>query len=225
MQLEMDPRTLYKDYVDPATGLLYTPMPSHMEDRFLKHVCVVSELLDEAERTRCKQHINSRLKIKSSRKTDWVFLTVNFDPSKSFAECFKAAQKLGNRRIWEWSCWVHEQRGETPATAGEGHHVHLLAKIKSATASAKSRSKSTVCHVCAVENSAIFNWKYIPEEYLSDKYQYITGAKAIEKQVKQSVDQLWREKNNILSIYSYGKIPDEATATTTTATQEKGEPL
>lgn len=205
----MDFRELYKDYVDPATGLLYSPMPSHLMYPFLERVRHVGELLDEAERLRLRRIINNRLKIQSSRKSDWVFLTVNFDPSKSFTECFKAAQKLGKRKIWEWSCWVHEQRSPEGGRAGEGHHIHLLAKIKQQTASAKTRAKSTVCTVCAVENSAIFNWKYIPEQYLFDKYQYMVGSKALEKQAKQSVDKSWREKNNISPIYHNGPVPVE----------------
>ncbi|WP_196333235.1 hypothetical protein [Cronobacter sakazakii] len=158
-----------------------------------------------------KQQISQSLKCKSLGRTDYVFLTINFDPSKPFDACFRAANKLGNRKIWEWAHWVHEQRGETPETAGNGHHVHMVAKI--AAVNAKTRSKATVCSVCSVNNSAIFNWKYIPEEYVEDKIAYITGEKALEKQAKQVIDKLWRIDNNISPIYHNAKEADEAKST------------
>lgn len=159
----------------------------------------LSSLIEEVERTRAKQSISRALKVKSVRKTDYVFLTVNFDPSRSFEECFKAGQKLGNRKIWEWAHWVHEQRGETEEAAGNGHHLHLVAKL--AAINAKTRAKTTVCHVCSANNTAIFNWKYIPYEYVTDKLAYIMEAKALEKQAKQVIDNVWRLKNNISPIY------------------------
>lgn len=178
---------------------------------FHKHVILVTTLLEEVERTMLKQQISQSLKCKSLGRTDYVFLTINFDPAKPFDACFRAAQKLGNRKIWEWSHWVHEQRGEEPENAGNGHHVHMVAKI--AAVNAKTRSKATVCSVCSVDNSAIFNWKYIPEEYVSDKIAYITGEKALEKQAKQVIDKLWRAENNISPIYHNAKEADEAKST------------
>jgi len=194
----MDYKTLYKPYLAPC-GTKIMDLPSHLINDFYKRCVLITECLEEVERTKLKQSISQSLKCKSLGKTDYVFLTVGFDPSKSFEECFKAAQKLGNRKIWVWSHWCHEQRGETLEDAGKGHHIHLVAKI--AAPNAKSRSKSTVCHVADVKNSAIFHWKYIPEEYLEDKIAYITDQKAIEKQAKQAIDKIWRTQNNISAVY------------------------
>lgn len=173
---------------------------------FHKRVTLITKLLEEVEATQLKQVISSSLKCKALGRTDYVFLTINFDPSKSFEECFKAGQKLATRKIWEWSIYAHEQRGETPETAGHGHHLHIVAKI--AAVNAKTRAKATVCSVCSVANSAIFNWKYIPEEYVIDKIAYIREDKALEKQLKQQMDKVWRLKNNISPIY-YNACPKE----------------
>lgn len=167
----------------------------------------IYKVIEEVERSRIKASVSRQLKVKPLGKTDYVFLTVNFDPSKSFEECFKAGQKLGNRKIWEWALWAHEQRSETIEQAGNGHHMHLIAKI--AAINAKTRAKSTVCTVCSVANSAIFNWKYIPEEYVGDKVEYITMDKALEKQQKQQIDSHWRELFNISPIYYNGKTSYE----------------
>lgn len=207
----MDYQQLYKQFL-AADG---TINPKCNPEQFHKHVIAITTILEEVERTMMKQQISRALKCKALGKTNYVFLTVNFDPSKAFEECFKAAQKLGNRKIWEWSHWVHEQRGETEETAGHGHHVHLVAKI--ADANAKTRAKTTVCHVCQVKNSAIFHWKYIPEEYIDDKIKYITEPKALEKQTKQLIDKQWRLANNISPIYHNAK--DEEGKPTTQGTE------
>lgn len=210
---------LYSRYIDPATNLIYDPMPAHLVPDFHRHCITITKELEELERKVVATTLRKSLAIPSSRKTDYVFLTVNFDPSKAFADCFKAAQKLGNRNIWEWACWVHEQRGDTPDTQGNGHHVHLLAKISSkGTASPKTRAKTTVAPYCDVRNSAIFNWKYIPVDYVPDKFQYITQSKALEKQTKQLHDKVWRRQNNISSIY-YNNAVQVQKATQATETE------
>jgi len=198
----VDFRKLYARFIDPTTDLLFDPMPSQLLADFHRHCITVTRELEDLERKQIAATLRKSLPVASSRKTDYVFLTINFDPSKAFKDCFKAAQKLGNRSIWEWSCWVHEQRGDSPDTAGTGHHVHLLAKVSTlSTASPKTRAKTTVAPYCDVRNSAIFNWKYIPWEYVHDKYLYMTAPKALEKQVKQAHDKLWRSRNKISSIY------------------------
>ena len=194
----MDYKTLYDPFIDPATGLIKELPPSDQRD-FLEHVTLVTETIKEVERRQLKAAVARSLNVKPLGKTDYAFITVNFDPSKAFDECFKAAQKLAKRNIFEWSTWAHEQRGTTPDQAGTGHHVHILAKLSAPNA--KTRAKSTVAHVCEVKNSAIFNWKYIPQEYINDKYEYITQSKALEKQAKQAIDKLWRSENKISTIY------------------------
>ena len=220
----VDFRKLYARYIDPTTGLLYAPMPSALAADFSRHCIVVTKELEELERKRVAVTLRQSLAVPSSRKTDYVFVTINFDPSKAFKDCFKAAQKLGKRSIWEWSCWVHEQGGETPDTAGTGHHVHMLAKLKASTASVKSRAKTTVAPYCDVRNSAIFNWKYIPLEYVNDKFKYMTTPKALEKQVKQLHDRVWRSRNNISAIY-YNNAPEAKKAIEEAATTGEGTTL
>ncbi len=204
----MDYHKYYKEFLTPCGTRIN---PSCNQDFFFKKVITITQVLEEVERTMLKQQISQSLKCKSLGKTDYVFLTVNFDPSKSFEDCFKAGQKLGNRKIWEWAHWVHEQRGETEDTAGNGHHLHLVAKL--AAQNAKTRAKTTVCHVCQVGNSAIFHWKYIPQEFVEDKMEYISDTnKSLEKATKQAIDKIWRTANNISPIYH--------NATTTTTNQE-----
>jgi hypothetical protein len=213
----MDYRKYYKPFLAPCGTSILDPIPASREIEYLQLVRTITECLEEIERNKLRQSISLDLKFKAIGRTDYVFLTVNFDPSKAFGECFKAAQKLGTRKIWEWAHWVHEQRSEDVEHQGTGHHMHLVAKI--AAPNAKTRAKTTVCHVCSVSNSAIFHWKYIPVDYVTDKVAYITEPKAIEKQAKQEIDKLWRIANNISpSYYNANKVsevpPQEASQAT-----------
>lgn len=207
----MDLKTLYDPFIDPATGLIKDPIPAEEERDFLERVLLVTESIQEVERKAVKAAVARSLNVKPQGKTEYAFVTVNFDPSKSFAECFKAAQKLATRNIFEWSTWAHEQRGTTTDQAGHGHHVHILAKL--AQSNAKTKSKSTVAHVCDTKNSSIFNFKYIPLEYVNDKHSYITLAKAEEKQAKQAIDKVWRLNNKIEPVYYNACSPEQFTTT------------
>ena len=202
----MDQET-FREFIDPSTSLTWDPMPNHLVQPFHERCVMVEAVKQEVERTKLKQRLTRNLALTARGKTDYVWLTVNFDPSKSFKDCFKAGQKLGFRNIWEWSTWAHEQRSETEEEAGSGHHMHLLARIKAPNA--KTRAKSTVCTVCDVRNSAIYHWKYIPQEYIPDKLAYITSHKALEKQGKQRIDTIWRHENNISPVYYNGQVPQE----------------
>jgi len=180
----------------------YDPSSDRASYELAEVLAPIHTYIEEAERTKIKQSISRALNVKATGKTDYVFLTVNFDPSKSFEECFKATQKLGNRQLWEWSAWVHEQRSESIEHAGTGHHVHLLAKLsKKNSNTARTKVKTFLSKFCDVRNHHIFNWKWILESYILDKYSYITDSKALEKQLKQVIDKSWRAANNISPIY------------------------
>ena len=141
----MDSREIFREFIDPQTLVTFDPMPAHLVQAFHERCVAAEAVRQEVFRQKMKATYSRSLTPTVRGKTDWVWLTVNFDPSKSFADCFKAAQKLGYRNIWEWSVWAHEQRSETEENAGNGHHIHLLARI--AAPNAKTRAKSTVCTV------------------------------------------------------------------------------
>lgn len=200
----MDPdqmKAYFHAYIDPKTGLLNPHLIGSVD--YFQKVQMLASVIADVERKNVAKIVSKNLSTAGPgrTKTDYVFLTVNFDPSKPFADCFKASQKLGNRQIWDWSIWVHEQRSTTEREAGHGHHLHLLAKVSKAAPSARTKVKTTMSKLCDTRQHAIFNWKWIPEEYILDKLSYITDDKALEKQGKQVIDKLWRTQNNISPVY------------------------
>jgi len=206
----------YAKFVDPGTGLIYVHMSASQATEFHEYTVALGSVIREVERKIILKDVTKALSTthNGKAKTDYAFVTINFDPSKPFAECYKAAQKLGNRSIWEWSCWVHEQRSTTPEQAGHGHHVHLLVKVSKAATTARTKVKASMSTLCDTRNHHIFNWKWIPKEYILDKLAYMTQDKALEKQDKQIIDKSWRLDNNISPIYyrnaSQERIQQEA---------------
>lgn len=211
----MDYHSLYARFIDATTDLIKEHLTPAEADDFLRHTVSIGEAITEVERKEVVRAVCKSLstKGKSRGKTEYVFLTVNFDPSKSFEECFKVAQKLGKRKIWAWCAWVHEQRSDSMSEAGHGHHVHLVGKLTPAASNARSVVKVSLIKVCDTRNHHIFNWKWIPQEYIIDKYRYISSSKALEKQAKQVIDVAWREQNNISPIYYNGTTGSEIEAT------------
>lgn len=212
-------KAYFHKFNDPRTGLL-DPRLIGSVDYFHK-VQMLGSVIQDVERKNVAKLVSKNLStVTAKTKTDYVFLTINFDPSKSFEECFRGAQKLGNRQIWDWSLWVHEQRATTEADAGHGHHVHLLAKVSKAAPNARTKVKTTMSKLCDTRQHSIFNWKWIPEEYILDKLSYITDDKALEKQGKQVIDKLWRTQNKISPLYHNGKTFEEVQATYQEANEE-----
>ena len=65
-----------------------------------------------------------------------------------------------------------------------------------------SNSKNTFKNLTNVENFDIFNYHWLPSEYLDDKKEYILGTKTgCEKEEKQFIDVLFREKKNLNNYY------------------------
>ena len=61
--------------------------------------------------------------------------------------------------------------------------------------------------LCDTSNFHFFNIKSISEEECNRKIQYITGRKADDaKHLKQDMDIIWRQQQNIKSFYNVGII-------------------
>lgn len=139
----------------------------------------------------------------SKMGTLWLWLTISPKKDIDF-ELFKNKIEIfANRKMFDDYLYVYEQRGKTEETAGEGFHAHLLLKrnMKYKQNKIISNSKNTFKKITDVENHDIFNFHWCPEEYLNDKREYILGTKTgCEKDTKQLIDVIFREKKN-LNIY------------------------
>ena len=152
-------------------------------------------------------HLKKCEEIKENSK--YVFLTVNPGMHISLLEFIRKMEKLMSKKWIQNYCYVFEQRGEFLTELGKGFHFHaIIEKPKTKSYNHMIRELSNSANsVCDTSNFHFFNIKSISEEECHRKIQYITGRKADEsKHLKQDMDIIFRQNNNIKSFYNVGII-------------------
>jgi len=142
-------------------------------------------------------------------KSKYIFLTVNPNSHITFNEFCRVIDKMMSKTWITNYLYVYEQRGEDVETLGKGFHFHaIIEKPSNKSYQHMVRELSSSCNkVCDTSNYHFFNLKNITDEEKDRKIQYITGVKADEaKHLKQSMDIIFRQKNNLLSYYNIGII-------------------
>lgn len=151
-----------------------------------------------------RQRDNLRQKQAEKLGTLWLWLTINPKKDIEFEIFKKKIEQFAERKMFDDYLYVFEQRGKTEEEAGKGFHAHLLLKrnMKYKQNKIISNSKNTFKNLTNVENNEIFNYHWCPAEYLDDKIEYMTGEKTgCEKDIKQLIDVLFREKKNLNNYY------------------------
>lgn len=126
------------------------------------------------------------------KTSPFCFLTVNPSPEVSLETFQKSVQKFLKKKNLSFYFQVYEVRkGET------GLHAHMMVKYNTPVYGFKRSTKSTFSKICAVDNTAILNFKFIAEELIPDKIKYMMGEKQDKKQngVKDTI--IWRTKYSI----------------------------
>jgi len=152
-------------------------------------------------------HLKKQEEIKENSK--YVFITINPNMHISLLEFINKINKLMSKKWIQNYLYVYEQRGETEADLGKGFHFHaIIEKPKTKKYSEMIRELSNSANsLCDTSNFHFFNIKSISEEECHRKIQYITGRKADDaKHLKQDMDIVWRQNNNIKSFYNVGII-------------------
>lgn len=161
------------------------------------------QMLDvkEYEKT-CRYELKEA--IASEHNNAYCFVTINPNETTTLTEFEQKIDKFVNRNMFLGYRYVLEQRGATEAEMGKGFHAHILLKRNLDYKPSKIviNSKNTFKNITNVENSNILNIQHIGEDFAKDKDEYMTGVKTGEgKDAKQAIDKLWREKNNLESVY------------------------
>lgn len=139
----------------------------------------------------------------------YVFITIN---PNAFITLLDFINKINKMMAKKWITnylYVYEQRGEHLGELGKGFHFHLiLQKPKTKSYAHMLRELSNSANsVCDSSNFHFFNIKSISEEECQRKIIYITGSKAdASKHLKQEMDIIWRQNNNLKSFYNIGII-------------------
>jgi len=144
--------------------------------------------------------------------TNYFWITINPKNNITIKELQKEIDRYVKRTFIKSYIYVYEQRAskENGKDMGEGLHSHLLIeRDMSANVSPydiQKRTRVAFKNVCDSQNKSILHFKQMPEEYIIDKFNYITNKNLdeehIDKKQKQDYDKLWREQNLIKSYYA-----------------------
>jgi len=133
-----------------------------------------------------------------------LFITINPRPDD-----FKKTMIKFKSKVWiENYIYVFEQRGTTEAESGRGFHSHILLWKPDSKKSHEvvRETKNTFKNICSIDNPSILNIKNCKEEDIPKRKNYMLGQKNIEndpsKAIKQEIDCIWRERNNLQEYYS-----------------------
>lgn len=148
--------------------------------------------------------VKAYLSLSKHKKLEQIaWVTINPDETKcSLLRFVGAMEKFTSRSCCIDPVYTYEQRGETEAELGKGFHSHLLfTKDSKVSPSEYKRNLESTFKDC-VGNSKHIWIQYFPKSYHSDKLLYLQGKKwDEEKDVKIDMDILWRDLQDMKSIY------------------------
>lgn len=155
-----------------------------------------------------KYNYNSKLEIVSTRKVvkqyTHLFITINPPPTLKLDIFINTINKTLSKNWIEGYIYVIEQRGENEEELGKGFHTHILIKLfqHKKQSEINREIKNTWKKILDIDNYHILNIKFIDDAEQKRKQGYILGEKAEEiKHLKQKMDIIYREKNNLQKYY------------------------
>lgn len=155
---------------------------------------------DEARLTQEDKRIIQKQALRNATKPPYVFLTVSPRPDVDLETFKKAIEKFIQRKMISRYAYVYEVRNCENGVY-TGLHAHLMTRYMCRPHDYMRGAKSTFKHVCDVNNSEILNIKYIPEEVVSEKIDYILGNKKKSKEKGVVFSREYRTANNLIEIY------------------------
>lgn len=124
-------------------------------------------------------------------KPPFMFITIN-PRIDYFEELSKKVEKFVRRKIVAEYAYAYEHRN-----ASGGLHCHLLLRYIGKPHEFKRCAKSTFKNICDVNNPHILNFKFIEEEHLLQKYNYLKGDKSDKKKKSVQATMAWRKAEKI----------------------------
>lgn len=152
----------------------------------------------------------------SNSKAYWCLITLRPRDEESLSNFILVINKIVEKKWLKNQCmWVYEQKGRNLDELGKGKHCHILFKLMGVKHGSKQKSKlqclkevTDTCHAFKlnIEDNCI-NIKTGPKGDLSDANNYLTGDKAdVEKHAAQSMDRVFREKNELKALYGLSVV-------------------
>ncbi len=150
------------------------------------------------EETKDPKHVKllSDLFTNTQQKPPYVLITINPRPTVEFPEFEKIINKVIKKKAIKAFMYVYEVRGE-----GKGLHCHIIAYYDCRPFDLKKGLQNTCKSICDISNPSILNLKYLPEDIVPAKVQYLLGNKTERKQAGVEDTKNFRIQNNILPVY------------------------
>lgn len=192
-----DKEKKYKDIIDKAyNDALYD---------FYKHAFkaqLVSDFMSEGtlpynSENEVQQQLLLRAADNVSTKPPYMLLTVNVKPGTSLPELTKQIVKFTNRKMIRAYKYVYEVRHEDLT----GLHCHLLLHYTCKPYDFKRSAKSTFKNICDSNNPNCLNFRYLKNEQIPEKIEYLKGHKKTEKMASVGYSQLYRKKHELQEMY------------------------
>lgn len=134
-----------------------------------------------------------------STKPPYQLITINPKPGITYLELSSKVEKLVSKKTVSSYIYCYEVRKSQDDTF-EGLHCHILLKYDDKPYNFKRGVKSTFKHICNVNDDRILNFKFVSEEFLQSKIDYILGIKTESKKASIDATIAWRLLNDIPSV-------------------------
>lgn len=161
-----------------------------------------------AELKKENQELRVRSKEKRAREshTNWVFITISPKDTVPFSKFKETCIKFAQRKMFNKSWLVFEQRGKNLDECGKGFHAHIECErnVEYKPSQIIRNTKNTFKNMCNLTVPSTLTVQHHGDDYHEDKMEYIKGVKTGDgKDKKQLVDVKFRQKNNLEVCYKY----------------------
>lgn len=141
-------------------------------------------------------------------KERFFMITIRPDTNKiNFNDFYSLVYKYISRKCFVSYTLSFEQKGISTDTLGHGFHVHIIADLTQKGKAMVLRDTQSTFNRCTAANCIQVDWCRNPKETIQG---YLIDYKSSDnhKQETKHWDQIWRERENLLSIYD-NNLPQE----------------
>ncbi len=204
---EMDMKIIYEEEFRNRKTIIKNKIKENTLTEIYPHLTKCHSTYTEAEKIREKN--------KKQRK-GFLFITIS-PMDENYGEKF--INEIKSIFSWSWvneMYFVLEQRGDTEEDMGRGAHTHILITdwdnepSKAEKQILEKFKKYVSPNLYGKKLKEVINFQTKKFEWLGDKMEYILGKKTDEgKPEKQTIDKLWRKKNNYENYYHFDNSTDK----------------
>lgn len=149
--------------------------------------------------------------------TNWYFITIRPDQSKiNLYEFLRLCEKYVKRKCFKDFTLTFEQKGQTLEDLGNGFHCHIVADSTWRSKGEALRDTISTFNKCCAANCIEIKPTRNPDNII-ENYMINYKSEDGHKEVTKQWDYIWRENNNLKSLYR----PDDTILSSSPVTESK----